>query len=80
MFYPPTYVVTSYCYFSINFFYFYACSQTDIKNESIPKIVPLYDGQELKINQKLIINGLSTISIRNMKTKEFAIKVMSKIC
>jgi hypothetical protein len=41
----------------------------------IPKIVPLYDGQELNINQQLISNGLSTISIRNIKTNESAIKV-----
>ncbi|VVC24986.1 Hypothetical protein CINCED_3A007995 [Cinara cedri] len=32
----------------------------------IPKIIPMYDGQELKINQKLVMDGLSTISIRNM--------------
>jgi len=43
--------------------------------ESIPTIVPLYDGTELKINQKLIINGLATISVRNMRSKEYVIKV-----
>ncbi|VVC31284.1 Hypothetical protein CINCED_3A019720 [Cinara cedri] len=32
----------------------------------VPKIIPMYDGQELKINQKLVMDGLSTISIRNM--------------
>ncbi|XP_060840976.1 uncharacterized protein LOC132921789 [Rhopalosiphum padi] len=42
--------------------------------EPIPKIVPLYDGTELKINQKLIMNGLATISVRNMRSKEYAIK------
>ncbi|XP_027854285.1 uncharacterized protein LOC114132881 isoform X2 [Aphis gossypii] len=49
-------------------------NQKEMITESIPKIVPLYDGTELKINQKLIMNGLATISVRNMRSKGHAIK------
>ncbi|XP_025416108.1 uncharacterized protein LOC112687570 [Sipha flava] len=49
-------------------------NQEKMNTKLIPKIVPLYDGQELNINQQLISNGLSTISIRNIKTNESAIK------
>ncbi|XP_026814554.1 uncharacterized protein LOC113554779 [Rhopalosiphum maidis] len=52
----------------------YHNQQKEMITESIPKIVPLYDGTELKINQKLIMNGLATISVRNMRSKEYAIK------
>lgn len=51
------------------------CSQNEFPTETFPKIVPLYDGQELNINQKLIMNGLATISIRNMRSKKCPIKV-----
>jgi len=49
--------------------------QNEVLTESFPKIVPLYDGHELKINQNLIMNGLATISIRNMRSKPFTIEV-----
>ncbi|KAF0755733.1 Uncharacterized protein FWK35_00027069 [Aphis craccivora] len=52
----------------------YNNQQKEMITESIPKIVPLYDGTELKINQKLIMNGLATISVRNMRSKGHAIK------
>ncbi|XP_022179882.1 uncharacterized protein LOC111040319 [Myzus persicae] len=52
----------------------YHNQQKEMITESIPKIVPLYDGTELKINQKLIMNGLATISVRNMRSKENVIK------
>lgn len=40
--------------------------------------MPLYDGQELNINQKLIVDGLATISVRNIRSHELAIKVIIK--
>ncbi|XP_015371660.1 PREDICTED: uncharacterized protein LOC107167218 [Diuraphis noxia] len=54
-------------------------NQKEMITELIPKIVPLYDGTELKINQKLIMNGLATISVRNMRSKEYVIKCISAI-
>lgn len=36
----------------------------------------MYDGHELKINQNLIMNGFSTISIRNLRSQDvYTIKV-----
>lgn len=43
----------------------------------------MYDGHELKINQKLIMNGFSTISIRNLRSQDvytIKVKLFLKLC